>query len=136
MKKIDPYSYQCGVMDCFNEMVKAGLKKMALAHPCKSQEEREPYVAYAKVLCKKYNTQYYLDDDPLVTDLFPVHMNKNTYNIIFYRDEDVIKEYIFLKALKKNHYDRRELAYRFGHLLSYSDETIQHYIDTNQEKED
>ena len=27
MKLIDSYSYQCGVIDCFNEMVRAGLKK-------------------------------------------------------------------------------------------------------------
>ena len=136
MKHIDTYSYQCGVMDCFNEMVKAGLKKMALAHPCKSPEERAPYVAYAKVLCEKYHTKYYLDDDPLITDLFPIHMNKDTYNIIFYRDDEVIETYKLLKQLKKQHHDRRDIAYRFGHLLSYSDETIQHYIDTNDEKEE
>ena len=33
MKPIDVYSYRCGVIDCFNEMVRAGLKKIALSHP-------------------------------------------------------------------------------------------------------
>ena len=28
MKLIDSYSYQWGVIDCFNEMVRAGLKKL------------------------------------------------------------------------------------------------------------
>ena len=28
MKLIDSYSYQCGVIDCFNEMVQVGLKKL------------------------------------------------------------------------------------------------------------
>ena len=27
MKLIDPYSYQCGIIDCFNEMIRAGLKE-------------------------------------------------------------------------------------------------------------
>lgn len=26
MQNIDPYSYQCGVIDCFNEMVRSGVK--------------------------------------------------------------------------------------------------------------
>lgn len=135
MKEIDAYSYQCGVMDCFNEMIKAGLKKMALAHPCQTKEERDTYIEYVKELCAKYNTYYYLDDDPLITDLFPCYLNKGTYNIIFYKDKNVIQEYVLLKKLKTQGYSREHLAYRFGHLLSYSDETIQHYIDVNDDKE-
>ena len=30
---IDHYSYECGVMDCFCEMVASGLKKLAMSHP-------------------------------------------------------------------------------------------------------
>ena len=33
MQTIDPYSYQCGAIDCFNEMVRAGVKRLALSHP-------------------------------------------------------------------------------------------------------
>ena len=32
MQNIDPYSYQCGVIDCFNEMVRSGVKALALSH--------------------------------------------------------------------------------------------------------
>ena len=39
--ELDRFSYRCGVIDCFNEMVRAGLKPMALAHPCPTREERE-----------------------------------------------------------------------------------------------
>ena len=55
MKKIDEYSYQCGIMDCFSEMVKAGLKKIALAHPTKTKEAREVYVPFAKEICEQYH---------------------------------------------------------------------------------
>ena len=41
MKEIDSYSYHLGAADCFCEMVAAGVKKIALSHPCNSKEERE-----------------------------------------------------------------------------------------------
>lgn len=142
MKQIDAYSYQCGVMDCFSEMVKAGLKRIALSHPSASKELRDQYVPFAQMISEKYQIHFYLDDDPLITDLFPASMNKNTYNIIFYKDEKDIEEYKTLKKLKvksveQHEYDtyRFEIAYRFGKLLSYSDETIQNYIQNNDEKE-
>ena len=28
MQNIDPYSYQCGVIECFNEMVRSGVKAL------------------------------------------------------------------------------------------------------------
>ncbi|WP_071440956.1 hypothetical protein [Traorella massiliensis] len=142
MKQIDEYSYQCGVMDCFSEMVKAGLKRIALSHPSSTKEIRDQYIPFAENICVKYQIHYYLDDDPLITDLFPASMNQNTYNIIFYKDENDIEEYRTLKKLKvkvieNKEYEkyRYEIAYRFGKLLSYSDETIQNYIQNNDEKE-
>ncbi|WP_294578032.1 hypothetical protein [uncultured Thomasclavelia sp.] len=143
MKEIDIYSYQCGVMDCFAEMVKAGVKKIALAHPWKTIEERETYLPFVKQICQQYQISYYLDDDPLITDLFPMSMNKDTFNIIFYRNkEDILKyqEYKKIKneAIKNNQYasKRYELAKAYGSLLGYSQETIDEYIKNNHEKEE
>lgn len=142
MKEIDLYSYQCGVIDCFNEMVKAGIKNIALAHPCKTKQERDSYIPFVEKITNKYQTHFYLDDDPLISDLFPYSLNRHTYNIIFYKDEKYIEEYKALKALKRNDIiqeryakTRIKIAYDFGHLLSYSDNIIQQYIDTNNEKE-
>lgn len=39
MKELDGYSYQCGVIDAFNEVVRAGVKRIALSHPVDSREE-------------------------------------------------------------------------------------------------
>ena len=39
MKKLDEYSYQCGVIDAFNEVVRAGVKRIALSHPVDTKEE-------------------------------------------------------------------------------------------------
>ncbi len=143
MKPIDKYSYDCGVMDAFNEMLKAGVKKVALSHPCKTKAERDALIPYAKVLCKKYGTQVYEENEGLVTDLFPASMNKGTYNLVFYKDEQHIDEYLSIKAKKMvyttvgeyNELNRTSLAYRFGKLLSYTDEAIQKLIAENKEKE-
>lgn len=142
MNKIDEYSYRCGIMDCFNEMVKAGFKRIALAHPFKSKEERDEYLEFVKQITTKYHTHYYLDDDPLLTDLFALHLNKDTYNIIFYKDPKDIEEYCYLKELKKQAFQdgnynnlRHGIAYRFGKLLSYPDDAIEEYIASNNEKE-
>lgn len=143
MQAIDPYSYQCGVMDCFNEMVKAGVKPLALAHPCATKEERDQYIPYVQHLTQRYQTHYFLDDDPLITDLFPMSLNAQTFNIIFYRRKEDIQKYQDLKQRKKQAIQqgiyskiRYDLACQFGFLLGYQQETITHYIADNQEKED
>ena len=122
MKQIDTYSYQWGVIDCFNEMVKAGMKHIALAHPCTTKENRDSYIPFVNAITNKYQTHYYLDDDPLITDLFPYSLNRNTYNIIFYKEKKYIEEYIALKERKKqsilNHqYLGKKLECRFKKFL-------------------
>ena len=46
MQNIDPYSYQCGVIDCFNEMVRSGVKALALSHPMDSAAERDALIPF------------------------------------------------------------------------------------------
>lgn len=142
MRKIDTYSYQCGIIECFNEMVNAGLKPLALAHPFKTMKQRELYIEFVEEICKKYKTSYYLEDTPLLTDLFPISLNKNTYNILFYQDPSVLDQYLQLKeikqaALTQGNYDqvRKDIAYKFGYLLNYPDKRILDFINNNIEKE-
>ena len=68
MKLIDSYSYQCGVIDCFNEMVRAGLKKIALSHPSASIEERNDLIPFSQEICQKYGTHFYARESRPVTD--------------------------------------------------------------------
>ena len=53
MKPIDRFSYELGAADCFCEMVRAGVKRLALAHPCDSPQERDQYLPYFEELCRK-----------------------------------------------------------------------------------
>lgn len=45
MKPIDTFSYELGAADCFCEMVRAGVKRLALAHPCDSPPGAGPVPA-------------------------------------------------------------------------------------------
>ena len=143
MKQIDSYSYHLGAADCFCEMVAAGLKPIALSHPCLSAQERDEYLDGFDELCLKYHVSYYVEDEPLITDLFPVSMNLNRYNVIFYQDKRKLYDYFWIKAdkddlVEKGLYDqqaRQQIAVRYGHLLGYSDEGIQRLIGRNNEKE-
>ena len=56
-------NHQRGVMDTFAEMVKAGMKKIALAHPFKIKEERDSYIDYVEEISQNYGIHYYLDND-------------------------------------------------------------------------
>jgi len=140
--KIDKFSYQLGAADCFCEMVRAGVKRIALSHPCDSKEERDSFLPEFDKLCKKYGVHYYVEDEAFLTDLFPLSLNLNKFNVIFYQDESILNEYLDLKAEKKkavsdgNYETYREgIARRYGKLLSYTDDGIQRLLDANAEKE-
>ena len=143
MKEMDRYSYQCGVMDAFNEVVRAGVKRLALAHPCDTKEERDSFLPYAEMLCEKYGNHLYVENDSLLTDLFPVSMNKDKFNIVFARDPKDLELYVELhvrkqKLIEEGCYEgeaRKAIAVEFGHLLSYTDEAIERLISTNVERE-
>ena len=135
-KKIDKYSYELGVIDCFCEMVAAGLKTMALSHPCQSREERDSYTDDVQDICNRYGVRYYSEDDPFLTDLFPEEMCRDTFYFIFYLDDHTLDRYLELKRektalLEKGEYDvahRREIAFAYGKMLSYSDEGIERLL--------
>ena len=99
---IDAYSYGLGVMDCFCEMVSAGLKTLAMSHPCDTREERDSYLEDVKRLCGTYGVKFYPEDEAFITDLFPEELNKGKYNYLFYRTDDVLERYLGLKEQKKN----------------------------------
>lgn len=143
LDSLDLFSYQCGVIDAFNEVVKAGVKRIALSHPVSTREEALSLVPFSEKICAQYGNHFYFDENPLLTDLFPISLNKGKFNIIYYRKEEDIQLYLSLKEKKKqliesgNYHgqSRKEIAVTFGQLLSYSDEAIERYLAENKEKE-
>ena len=45
--ELDRFSYLCGAMDAFAELVHAGVKQLALSHPCASLAERDALLPFA-----------------------------------------------------------------------------------------
>ena len=80
MQSIDSYSYHCGFIDCVNEMLRAGVKTLALSRPMELAAERDALVPFARESCQRWGNQLYIEDDPLLTDLFPVSMNRHRYS--------------------------------------------------------
>lgn len=140
--RVDAHSYQFGVIDCFNEMVHAGLKKIAMSHPCKTKEERDFYFTFCYKVCAKYDTHWYPEDEAFLTDLFPEELNRDTYNIIFYRVKEDLDAYLDLKKKKAGLVvekcytgeERHRIAVQFGKLLSYSEESIERKISETTKK--
>ena len=143
MQSIDSYSYHCGFIDCVNEMIQAGVKALALSRPMDSREERDALVPFARESCRRWGNRLYIEDEPLLTDLFPVSMNQNRHNILLYRADHVLEQYLRLKdrkraLLEEKAYfggNRAQIAWEFGRLLSYPEEDIRRLIARNPEKE-
>ena len=143
MPTIDKFSYKLGAAECFCEMVRAGVKRISLAHPCDTREERDSFLEEFQKLCDEYSVKMYCEDEGFLTDLFPVSLNKNRYNVIFYREDAVLQEYLDLKREKDEAVAagtylpelRRDIAWRYGKLLSYTDDGIERLLAINDEKE-
>lgn len=141
--EVEQDAYQCGVMDAFAEVVSAGVKHLALSHPFASEAELQRYVPFAKKLCDQYQIHYFIETDLLLTDLFPVSMNKGKCNLIFYKEARIREQYEALKQKKQQllashqyHGEKRkEIAFAFGALLSYDKKSCEIRIKENQEKE-
>lgn len=138
----DPYAYQLGAADCFCEMVRAGVKRVALSHPCETRQERDRLLPALDGLCARYGVRYFVEDDPLLTDLFPLSLNRGKYNVVFYREDGALREYLGLKeekrsALAAGTYPaiREGLAWRYGRLLSYDEAGIRRLLAANTERE-
>lgn len=143
MQEIEPFSYQCGVIDCFCEMVKAGLKPLAMSHPEGSKGARDLYLPFVKEITRQYGVHFYAEDEAFLTDLFPISLNRGKFNFLFYRQQTVLEAYLRLKADKSSLVRtgkyagpaRKEIAYRFGRLLGYQEGDIARYLQENTDRE-
>ena len=144
MRTIDEFSKVVGAMSCFNEMIACGCKNVALGHPTSDRALRDEHMAFAKKICEDHGTQCCEENGGFLTDLFPYSMNKDKFNILFYKDERYRDAYFALKERKAKLVAdgaytpaaRREIAWEFGKLLSYSDEAIDRMIAENTEREE
>ena len=130
MPKIDQRSYQLGVMGGFAEVVKLGIKQLALSEVM-SPEEMDDIMDDALVVAKRNGVEMWRETDFLVTDLYPADVAEGKHVLLIYKG-DTLDQYLAVKADKAalvavGEYEgeaREEIARRFGRLLSYPESVI------------
>jgi len=127
---IDHRSYQLGIMGGFAEVVKLGVKKLALSEVM-SPGEMDDILEDALIIAKRNGVQMWREEDFLVTDLYPADVATGKHVLLIYTG-DTRDLYLGIKADKAElvtagEYEgaaREEIARRFGRLLSYPEKVI------------
>ena len=127
---IDQRSYNLGILGGFSEVVRLGVKKLALSEVM-SPEEMDGIMADAQVIADRNKVLMWRETDFLVTDLYPADVAAGKHVLLIYTGE-TLDEYLQLKADKAalvaaGDYEgaaREDIARRFGRMLSYPDNVI------------
>lgn len=135
--KVDPYSYELGVVGGFSELINAGVKQLALSAPL-SPAEMDRFIIDAEKVAARHDVRVYRESDLVVTDLFPSDVARGKDVLLLYQGT-TMEQYQSLKSDKRELektgiYDskaRRELTRRFGRLLSYSPREINSLLSQN-----
>ena len=110
-KQIDAYSFALGVCEAFCEVVRAGVKRIALSHPFTEDELQNAlgadFLPACEAVARKYGCKAYYLKEPLITDLFPVSLNRSKQNIVFYREDRDLKEFLSIQHDKQTLYGRK-----------------------------
>lgn len=127
---IDQRSYNLGILGGFSEVVRLGVKKLALSEVM-SPAEMDAMMDDAMVIAKRNEVRMWRETDLIVTDLYPADVALGKHVLLIYTGE-TLDEYLALKEEKAalvaaGSYTgeaREEIARRFGRLLSYPENII------------
>ena len=136
-RQIDQRSYTLGGLSTFAEMVRVGVKTLALSAAV-TPEEMDDLVADAERIAQEEGVLLYRETDLIVTDLFPADVAVGKHVLLIYQDV-TLDDYLALKQKKSElvasgSYTgdaRRDIARQFGKLLSYPDANIEELIGKN-----
>ena len=127
---IDERSYNLGILGGFSEVVRLGVKKLALSEVM-SPGEMDAIMDDAAVIAERNQVKMWRETDFLVTDLYPADVADGKHVLLIYTGDTKI-QYVKIKSDKAalqaagNYVGkaREDIARRFGKLLSYPDEVI------------
>ena len=127
---IDERSYMLGIIGAFSEVVRLGVKTLALSEVM-TPEEMDDAMEDIAVIAERNKVQTWRETDFLVTDLYPADVAEGKHVLLIYTG-DTLDRYLQLKADKAalvevGDYEgaaREEIARRFGRLLSYPENVI------------
>ena len=135
--QIDQRSYRLGGLSTFAEMVRVGVKTLALS-AAMTPDEMNDFVGGAERIAQDEGVMLYRETDLIVTDLFPADVAEGKHVLLIYKGA-TLDEYLALKERKSELVDsgsyageaRRDIARQFGKLLSYPDAVIEELINNN-----
>jgi hypothetical protein len=127
---IDSHSYNLGIMGGFAEVVRLGVKTLALSEVM-APEEMDHLMSDAEEIAERNQVDIWRETDFLVTDLYPADVADGKHVLLIYTG-DTLNRYLAIKADKKALQDagayegeaREMIARRFGRLLSYPEPVI------------
>lgn len=127
---VDSRSYNLGIIGGFSEVVRLGVKQLALSEVM-SPEDMDDIFSDAEVVAVRNAVQLYREPDLIITDLYPPDVAAGKHVLLIYTG-DTLDRYLQLKADKQrlvaegnyNGTARRDIAVRFGRLLSYPNSVI------------
>lgn len=135
---VDARSYNLGIMGGFAEVVRLGVKTLALSEVM-SPEAMDDILPDAEIVAARNEVKLYREPALIVTDLYPEDVARGKHVLLIYTG-DTLERYQALKADKAAlvaeggyHGDAREqIARRFGRLLSYPEPVIDDLIAKQQ----
>jgi len=133
-RDIDQRSFRLGGIASFAEMVRVGVKTLALS-AATTPEEMDALVDEAKRIADEEQVMIYRENELIVTDLFPADVAVGKHVLLIYKGS-TLEDYLDLKRQKaelvqSGNYtgeSRKEIARTFGKLLSYPDSMIEEKI--------
>lgn len=135
--QIDQHSYRLGGLSTFAEMVRVGVKTLALS-AAMTPDEMDAFVDDAERIAQEEGVMLYRETDLIVTDLFPADVAEGKHVLLIYAGT-TLGEYLALRKRKSELVEagsymgeaRRDIARQFGKLLSYPDAAIEELINKN-----
>ena len=128
------YSYYAGSISTAAEFVSCGCKKIALSSPF-TDEELAVMINIAKIESEKYGIPIYVEQEFLTTQLFDTAITEGKSVIFIAQSQKILDEYFALKKFKQQAIEQGnladvedEIAWKFGRLLSYDDDTIKRLL--------
>ncbi len=136
---IDRRSYNLGIIGGFSEVVRLGVKKLALSEVM-MPAEMDAMMADARIVAERNEVLLYREAELIVTDLYPADVAAGKDVLLIYTG-DTLQEYLKLKQdrealIASDQYSgaaRREIAVRFGRMLSYPQAVIDELIGRQQD---
>lgn len=128
-------SFQLGMINCFAEMVAAGVKPLAISPPL-TPEEYEEIREASETIVQGSGIRSYLERSLLVTHLQTPEFTRGKWSILYFKNQGTLDAYLALKERKARLEAEEkltegadaEISRAFMELLGYPAEVIEEKI--------